>query len=275
MNFGRELIVCIQHRLPCSVSFGASLEVVVFRFERRASLHWFHGGSNSLWLANKVLNWGLALNEMKYVALDSSSNTTSEDGPTTSGKKWTCWLCMQNYQWRIIGDELLTKSPIEFKRNSLMCWVFLGNHSFTNLFLSFQSISLHVSSFAYHWCSLWWWQIGCSWQKIGETPYLEPWKRQVAMLTATWQSATTMWTWTQPPDMALLWATLPYVKTSTWKLLFLLWNWCIQKLCFIANGIETICTQSLLFHCKLFQKLCYQSKWHWNNLHSEAFIHSK
>ena len=150
-----------------------------------------------------------------------------------------CWICMQNYQWRIIGDELLTKCPFELKRNSLLCWVFLGNHSFTNLFLSFQSIFLHVSSFAYHWCSLWWWQIGCSWQKIGETPYLEPWKRQVAMLTATWQSATTMWTWTQPPDMALLWATLPYVKTSTWKLLFLLWNWCIQKLCFIANGIET------------------------------------
>ena len=63
---------------------------------------------------------------------------------TTSGKKWTYWICMQNNRWSIRGDELLTKSPIELKRNTLLCWVFLGNHSFTNLFLSFQSISWHV-----------------------------------------------------------------------------------------------------------------------------------
>ena len=172
---------------------------------------------------------------------------------TTSGKKWTYRICMQNNRWSIRGDELLTKSPIELKRNTLLCWVFLGNHSFTSLF-PFILVNLFTCiSFAYHWCSLWWCQIGCSWQKIGGTPYLEPWKRQVAMLTATWQSATTMWTWTQLPDMALLWATLLYVKASPWKLLFLLWNWCIQNLCFVANGIETICTQSLSFIANCFR----------------------
>lgn len=112
MNFGREFIVCIQHRLPCSVSFGASSEVVVFRFERRTSVYWFHYGSNSLWHANEVLNWGLALNEMKYVALDLNSNTTSEDGPTTSGKKWILLnlyakLPMENHRRRTLDKVSL------------------------------------------------------------------------------------------------------------------------------------------------------------------------
>jgi hypothetical protein len=49
---------------------------------------------------------------------------------TTSGKNLlTLWnITMQNNQWNITGDELLTKSDIELKDNSSIPRLFLLNH---------------------------------------------------------------------------------------------------------------------------------------------------
>ena len=58
----------------------------------------------------------LILNEPKEVALHSNLNTTSEHAQQEEGNYW---FCMQNNQWKIIWDQLWTKSPNVFRDNSI------------------------------------------------------------------------------------------------------------------------------------------------------------
>ena len=51
----------------------------------------------------------LAVNETKYVALRSNSDTTSVHAPQLERNYR---FGMQNNQWKIIGDELPTKAPL-------------------------------------------------------------------------------------------------------------------------------------------------------------------
>ena len=53
--------------------------------------------------------------DQKHVALYSNSNTTSNHEPQVERNYW---YCMQNNQWKIIGDQLQMKNSIELKDNS-------------------------------------------------------------------------------------------------------------------------------------------------------------
>ena len=58
----------------------------------------------------------LALNELEQVALDADLNTTSEHAPQVERNYW---YRIRNDRQKIIRDQLLMKSPTEFKDSSI------------------------------------------------------------------------------------------------------------------------------------------------------------
>ena len=53
------------------------------------------------------------MNLNRLLALHSTLNTSSKHAPSQVERNYIC--CMQNYQWKIIGNRLLTKSPTKGK----------------------------------------------------------------------------------------------------------------------------------------------------------------
>ena len=107
----RSWLFCIQH-CPCLVSFGACLELV-WRFKWRT----FYISSwrvNLVWGCQEVLTWvwpSMNQNRLLFMQIQTP--------PLSMHHKWNFFLiCMQINQWKIIGDQLPSKTPIELKDNS-------------------------------------------------------------------------------------------------------------------------------------------------------------
>jgi hypothetical protein len=96
----------------CSVHLWCMLEVL-WRFERRT----FFIGSmtvNLIWACQEVLRqvWpSMNQNRLLFIQIQ---NTTSKHAQVERYYRF----CMQNNQWEIMGDQLLTKRPIELKDDS-------------------------------------------------------------------------------------------------------------------------------------------------------------
>ena len=63
----------------------------------------------------EVLRWVWPNEAMEQAPLHSDSHTTSKHAPQVERD---FWHCVQHYHWKILGDQLSTKSDIEFKDNS-------------------------------------------------------------------------------------------------------------------------------------------------------------
>ena len=71
--------------------------------------------------------WG---DEPKLVVFNSNSNTTSK---YASHEEENHWFCIQNNQWKIIVDQLPTKSPFELKNDCIVTAASIGSFTSQNM----------------------------------------------------------------------------------------------------------------------------------------------
>ena len=104
LSFGWEfwtwLLFCIQHP-PWLVSFWCMLRGSVEVWAKNI-LYQFIEGQTHFGMPRGA-KMSLALNEPKQVSLHSNSNSTSKHAPQA---EINYWYCMQNNNWKFIGDPI-------------------------------------------------------------------------------------------------------------------------------------------------------------------------